>query len=286
MEFHFFKNKIVHQSEAQISVFDLAIARGYGVFDYFKVLEGVPVFMDDHITRFKRSSEKLHLQLPLSANQIKEIIFALIEKNQMENGAFKLILTGGISSNGFDLDGSPTLIILANPLNFKVYHSFENIKLLNLKTLDYVRETPGIKSINYMVAMMNWHQLSDGKYDDFLYVKNNVVSETSRANIFIINEQNKLITPIENILEGITRKQILAIGQKLTVVEQREITLEETLAAKEVFLTSTTKQAMPVVNIDGKLINNGVPGMLTKQIFDSFHQLETKYIEDHKKLMV
>lgn len=283
MDYHYIKNKICNISEAVISVFDLSVMRGYGVFDFFKVLDGIPIFVDDHIQRFINSSEALHLHCHLSKSQLKEVVYELIEKNKIHQGSIKMILTGGESTNGFNLDAAPTLLILPSALTFKVYNAYTGIKTLKLKTLDYVRETPGIKSINYLVAMMNWHLLSDGGFDDFLYVKSGWISETSRANIFLINDKDELITPKENILEGITRKYILQAGLKYCKVIERNISLEELIQAKEVFLTSTTKQAMPVVQIDSASIGNGLPGEITGKIFNDFHQQEMKYIEEHKK---
>lgn len=285
MQYHFINNRIVPQSETLISVFDLSVMRGYGVFDFFKVLKGVPVFMYDHLQRFIHSAQKLNLTAPYSIDELADIVYQLIDKNNIENGAFKIILTGGVSSNGFNLDGNPTLLILPGELSFPVFDSFDGIKTLKIKSLDYVRETPGIKSINYLVAMMNWHLLKEGGFDDFLYVKNNTISETSRANIFII-QGDKLITPKENILEGITRKYILECGSKYLKVVERNISLQEVYLADEIFLTSTTKQAMPVIQIDHQLIHGGTPGKYTKKIFDDFHSLEMKYIMENKRVLV
>ena len=285
MQYHFINDRIVHQSEAMISAFDLSVMRGYGVFDFFKVLDGVPVFMNDHLQRFIHSAEKLNISVPYPLNDLANIIFQLIDKNGIENGVFKIVLTGGVSSNGFNLDGNPGLLILPGDLSFKVFDSFDGIKVLKIKTLDYVRETPGIKSINYLVAMMNWHLLKDGDFDDFLYTKNTVVSETSRATFFII-KNNLLITPKENILEGITRKYILEIGSKYLKVQERAVSLQEAYEADEAFLTSTTKQAMPVVQIDNRILKDGQPGEYTRLIFNDFHALEMKYIRENRRILV
>lgn len=285
MQYHFINNRIVHQSEALVSAFDLSVMRGYGVFDFFKVLDGVPVFMYDHLQRFIYSAQKLNLSVPYKINELVGIVYQLIDKNEFDNGVFKIILTGGVSTNGFNLDGDPTLLILPGELSFKVFRSFDGIKTLSIKTLDYIRETPGIKSINYLVAMMNWHLLQDGGFDDFLYVKNNLISETSRANIFMVKD-GALITPKENILEGITRKYIIEIGSSYLKVEEKNISLDEIYVADEVFLTSTTKQAMPVIRIDNHIINAGTPGKYTKMIFEDFHSLEMNYIKDYKRILV
>ncbi|MBP7803316.1 MAG: aminotransferase class IV [Saprospiraceae bacterium] len=281
MQYHFILNKIVHQAEATISVFDLGLLRGYGAFDFFKVHAGVPVFMDDHIDRFFNSARLLHLTIAYSRTELKEVIYQLIKKNEMVDGTFKMVLTGGVSSNGFTMDGDPGLMILAGKLSFEIYSEYDKVKTMRLKTLDYVRETPTVKTLNYLMPMMHWNEVTAGQFDDVLYVKDGLISETSRANIFFITQDEKLVTPNKNILPGITRKYILELAKEMPV-EEREISLKEALTCKEIFLTSTTKQVMPVVGIDEYLIGEGKRGELSGKLFDDFYALENNFIQKHK----
>jgi branched-chain amino acid aminotransferase len=286
MQFQFINGNIVSTDQAQVSVFDLGLLRGYGVFDFFKVHDGVPVFAQDHVARFYRSSDLLNLNVPMTPEQAMEIIEKLIEKNKIKDGTFRLILTGGVSSNGISLDGPPTFIILAGPLSFKIYHEFDQMKPLKLKIIDYVRETPEIKSLNYLVPMMHWPEVTQGGYDDVLYVQHGWVSETSRANIFFITSDNVLITPDKNVLLGITRKYVIALASKFLKVEERPVSLEEALNCKEAFLSSSTKQVMPVHFLDQHLIHQGQPGELTKKLFDAFYQFEMEFIAANKNQFV
>ncbi|MEP7320258.1 MAG: aminotransferase class IV [Saprospiraceae bacterium] len=286
MQYQFINGNIVSKDQAQLSVFDLGLLRGYGVFDFFKVHDGVPVFVKDHLARFYRSSELLNLKVPMSATDAMGIIEKLIEKNKINDGTFRLILTGGVSSNGISLDGPPTFIILAGALSFKIYHEFDQMKPLKLKIIDYVRETPEIKSLNYLVPMMHWPEIVQGGYDDVLYVQNGLISETSRANIFFLTWDNVLITPDKNVLKGITRKYILQLAAGFLNVEERPISLEEALTCKEAFLSSSTKQVMPVHFLDQHKINDGQPGELTKKLFELFYQFEMEFIATNKNQFV
>ncbi len=207
-----------------------------------------------------------------------------MEKNQIRDGTFKLILTGGVSSNGFTMDGTPNLIILAGGLSFEIYTSFDKIKHLKLKSIDYVRETPNAKTINYLVAMQSWPEVMKGGYDDVLYLKDRLVTESSRANIFFVTPDQKLVTPKNNILEGITRKHLLDIARDLMPVEERNITWDEMLVCPEIFVSSTTKQAMPVVKIDDHLVGSGQGGEITKTLFEKFYQFEMDYIKANKAI--
>ena len=93
--------------------------------------------------------------------------------------------------------------------------------------------------------------------DDVLYVDRGIISECPRSNIFIFNNAGQLCTPANGILKGITRKQVIELaGQHYPVVE-KDISLEEIYGASEVFITSTTKQILPVRTIDKKQIGSG-----------------------------
>ena len=175
----------------------------------------------------------------------------------MVDGTFKMVLTGGVSSNGFTMDGDPGLMILAGKLSFEIYSEYDKVKTMRLKTLDYVRETPTVKTLNYLMPMMHWNEVTAGQFDDVLYVKDGLISETSRANIFFITQDEKLVTP-------------------------NEISLKEALTCKEIFLTSTTKQVMPVVGVDEYLIGEGKRGELSGKLFDDFYALENNFIQKHK----
>jgi branched-subunit amino acid aminotransferase/4-amino-4-deoxychorismate lyase len=150
-------------------------------------------------------------------------------------------------------------------------------------TIDYVRETPEIKSLNYLVPMMHWPEVMRGGFDDVLYVFNGLVSETSRANVFFVTRDDVLVTPVKDVLYGITRKYVIKVAKELGLkVEERAISFDEAMHCKEAFLSSSTKQVTPVSNINQQMISEGIPGKITKLLFDSFYDFEMKHIAAQK----
>jgi len=117
--------------------------------------------------------------------------------------------------------------------------------------------------------MAIWLQpyIAQNKADDVLYHQNGILTETPRANIFFITQNNTILTPQHNILQGITRKQILNLVHNKFEVMIRDISLQEIELVREAFITSTTKQVLPVVSIDGKQIGNGKPGAVTEAVY-------------------
>ena len=106
----FLNGMFVEEKEAQIGISDLSIQRGYGIFDFFRTQKSVPLFIDDYLDRFFKSAELLHLNPSYDRESIKSIVGEMIEKNRIETSGFKMLLTGGYSSDGFE-PGTPNFII-------------------------------------------------------------------------------------------------------------------------------------------------------------------------------
>lgn len=116
--------------------------------------------------------------------------------------------------------------------------------------------------------------LIEQQADDILYFNKESITEFPRSNVFIVTADNKLITPAQNILHGITRKKIVSLAAGMIPVEERDITVDELMNASEVFTTSTTKKVLPVMKINSKLINDGNPGNITAALYEKFLALE------------
>jgi D-alanine transaminase/branched-chain amino acid aminotransferase len=151
-------------------------------------------------------------------------------------------------------------------------------KGLSIITYQHQRELPHIKSINYLTGVWLHPLLKEKQADDVLYYQNNVISEFPRSNIFIITKDNKLVTPSRNILHGITRKKVLSLAGEMMPAEERDITLDELMNAKEVFSTATTRKILPVIKVNDKLIGDGRPGAITTTLYQKFLALEQSVI--------
>jgi branched-chain amino acid aminotransferase len=286
LNYHYIQGKIVPEKEAWVSPFDLGLLRGFGVFDFFKVLDGIPLFMEDHLARFANSCRLMGLDLPENMDTIRGLIIELIRLNQTDNGTIKIVLTGGISTDGFMPAEVASLFILTGRINFLMSETYDQQKAYKLKSLEYKRETPGIKSLNYLIPIQHWKSIIQEGYDDLLYVYQDSVSETSRANIFVITAEGKLITPSEDILPGVTRNHIIQMAEQFMPVEIRKVRFEEVLNGVEVFLTSTTKRLMPVIQIDDHKLQTRTTGSIAGKLYNELRVLEKKYMEEFKSLSI
>jgi len=280
IKYYCVNSEIIPVADAKLQVNDLGLLRAYGVFDFFRVREGVPVFVEDHLVRFEQSADFLGLDLPVSKEALTKQILQLIEANGVDDSSIRLVLTGGYSSDGYSPSDQANLIILQHP--FKAYDPKLYTDGVKLITLKYTRDTPMTKTTNYLVPIRMIKEIKDAGAFDVLYHNGKHVSESSRSNIFIVDEDGNISTPKVDALEGITRKKTIELAKQHFNLTERDITLEEVLNATECFITSTTKGTLAIVDIEGKKIGNGKPGAVTKALGEHLESNKLNYIAQRK----
>ena len=273
MAIQFFNGEFLPQEAIQFSINDVGILRGYGIFDFFRVINQVPVFMEDNLKRFEQSARIMGMPPPYSREKTASVIQELIDINAFETGYIKMVMTGGETSDGFS-PGKPNLAILNHPLVSPSETLFT--KGISLMTYDYTRDFPEAKSIHYAMAVRLQKYWKPAGHEDVLYHAGGTVSEVSRSNVFFF-KGNQLITNEEGVLIGVTRKKVLMLAKVDYEIVIRDFTLDELLAADEVFMTSTNKEVMPIVKLDDKVIANGKPGAKTRALLAGYR----RYVEDY-----
>ena len=240
----FASNAIITSEKASVHPMDIGLIRGYGIFDFFRTVNYVPLFLEEYLDRFFQSAKKTYLVLNHNREELKEIILELIRKNDLKSGGVRMLLTGGISDNHFSPSEGKLFIFCENLLFPNKEKYLKGVKLLSA---EHVRAISDIKTTNY--AFPVWQsKFSDWKKnnaEDVLYHNQGMVSESSRSNLFII-KNGVISTPEQNILHGITRKKVLELSGSTII---RQVGFEETIAADEVFMTSTTKKILPVQKV-------------------------------------
>lgn len=268
-----FNGQIKDQSEVSLPIHDIALVRGYGIFDFFRLSGGVPLFIDDHLDRFYRSAERARLTLPVEREELLGLLNVMFELNSMPVSGVRLILTGG-TGNGPYAIGEPNFIITQESFSFPTHEMLANgVKLI---THDYLRDLPEIKTINYMTGIWLQQRIAKAGAFDVLYVHQGKVHELTRSNIFIINSHDQIVTPNQQVLYGITRKQLI---RSLGIVEERPIPLEELAKAKEVFATGTGKKVLPICAINDWQYSSASEDSRTREIMELFDHIEADYIK-------
>ena len=150
IKYYAVNGKILPKEEASLNIADVALWRGYGLFDFFLVKQGHPLFFNDYLDRMERSAKQLQLDIPLSRAALKQHVYDLIKANEIESAGIKIVLTGGYSPDGY-APASPNLIMLVAPPPQHATIKYEQGVKLMLH--HYHRTFPTVKSINYIMGV-------------------------------------------------------------------------------------------------------------------------------------
>ncbi|GGB03561.1 aminotransferase class IV [Puia dinghuensis] len=260
--FAFVNDDLVPAGQASLLVSDLSIQRGYAIFDFFKTLNHKPVFLDAHLERFFHSASRLRLEVGKSQDELGEMIGVLQRKNGIPDSGIRLELTGGYSEDGYTPPTRPNLVITQKLVKLEIAETLT--RSLRLMTYEHQRQLPDVKTIDYLMAIWLFPLLREKGVDDVLYYWNGIITECPRSNFFIVTADDAVVTPARHILKGITRMKILEIAKTQFRVEERDVTVEELRTAKEAFVTSTTRNLLPVTQIDGVPIGTGEMGPVAR----------------------
>jgi len=262
---------ILPREKALIPLTDIGMLRAYAIFDFFRVLDGVPIFIEDHLDRLLRSASTMEMSLPWDRSAIRKMILDLISANHADRAGFRVVVTGGFSEDGF-APGTPNIYMMLHEL--PVYDPKDVVKGCKLITSAYVRDYPMVKTCIYVQSLLVNKRMREAGAIEVLYHWKGSITECSRSNIFFVTPEGTLVTPLEGMLQGITRKQVLSIAKEKGIpVDLREVQLEELALFKEAFLTSSTRGVLPITQIDDQVIGNGSPGSITMTLHDAFESV-------------
>jgi branched-chain amino acid aminotransferase len=266
--------EFVPADESVISLHDVGVLRGYGVFDYLRTYNGKPFRLMAHLERLRSSATQIGLNVPLDLEEIAIITEELIVRNAQPDAAghgdvaIRYVITGGVSENSFTPAESGNLAIMIQPLSESSAKIYANGVKLTTSRLQ--REFPTVKSTNYIGAIMAMREAKAEGAVEALYVDSqNEISECTRSNFFMV--QNGILkTPWKNVLLGITRKVILEYAAEIVPIEITSIFLKDLENIQEAFISSSTKEILPVTQIDQVVIGNGQVGPITKALAARF----------------
>ncbi|MCB9062240.1 MAG: aminotransferase class IV [Halobacteriovoraceae bacterium] len=267
--------------DAKISVFDRGLLFGDSVYEVTRTYRKIPFLFEEHLDRLWRSAEQIYMPIQYSRQEIYDECQKLIDSFDNQEVYLRIMVTRGEGAIGLDPDlaGTNNLIIFARIQEENPKWWYE--KGVNMAITDIIRNPkkatdPNIKSGNYLNNMLAYIKAKKkGAFDAIMLNNEGLVTEGTTSNIWMV-KQGKLFTPPVGvgILEGITRKKVLEICKenKIEAIE-KNFHKDELIAADEAFLTSSTKEIVPITQVDAVNIKDGVPGKLTMRLMDLYRQL-------------
>lgn len=257
-------------NEAFLSVKDLAVLRGYGVFDFMRTYHGQPFKLREHLLRLERSAQHIELKLPTSLDEIEQIVCETLRRNTLPEANIRVVVTGGVSTDGITPPKNSGLIVLVTPVRHYPPECYDHgVKVITVETERYI---PGAKTINYIPAILAMNKARAAGAMEALYVnRHGHILEGTTTNFFIF-QGDQIITPIAEILPGVTRGVVLEVAHKLFDVVERPITFDDLPNTEEAFISASNKEIMPVHHVNDLKIGGGTRGPKTQLIIEHFKE--------------
>jgi len=276
MDTYYIDGQYVDEDKCVLSVKDLIVLRGFGVFDFLITYNKRPFYLKEHVQRLETSAQKIGLKLKHSNKEICDIVEETIHRNTHHaESNIRIVYTGGISSDGVTPEGNGYLIVMVTPKHqLPEWWYSDGAKLV---TAEIERFLPGAKSTNYLTAVWALERAHAMDAIESIYVdRKNRLLEGTTTNFFCFKE-NKLVTPKLDILPGITRSVLVDLVKGHFDLDVREIQRDELPSMEEVFISASNKEIVPIIQVDDIVIGNGHPGTRTQKVMQLFRDYTTAY---------
>ncbi len=259
----FHNGKYIDKDKIQIERDNLGFERGFAVFDYCRLRNGRITFLNDHLERLNHSQSVLKFKTPVEMEDVKNILATLQSQNNNRDAYFKIMISGRI------LNGEiiPVLTVYEDeyiPYSEKLFD--EGIALI---LHEFAKPYPEYKTTFYLASLREYGRMKENNAEDVLFYYADIIRECARCNIFTV-KGNAIYTPDKNILKGVTRKHVIECARQNFFVIESDVSVSDIFEADEVFITSTTKNIMPVTRIEDRMIGNGRVGITTKELMKLF----------------
>lgn len=267
----------VASEDAHISVFDRGFLFGDGVYEVIPFYHGKAVGLEAHLDRLNNSLAAVNIAEPLTHEEWVSVFEKLLEPHQTSDAAIYLQVTRGAPTNRThafpQAKVQPTVFAYANP--FQRQRTTDGIVAITAPDIRW--KNRHIKSINLLPNCLAAQAAAEQGASETILLHNNHITEGSSSNVFIVqNGELKTVPASESILNGITRQLVIKIANQLGVtLLEWHFTREEMLEADEVWITSSTREIAPVVQIDKQQIGNGRPGRLWQTFNQQYMKLYT-----------
>jgi D-alanine transaminase/branched-chain amino acid aminotransferase len=268
---------LVPEADARLHVSDLGLRRAYSVFEFLRVDDSVPVFLEDHLERFARSCAALELTPP---DDVERRVLELLRANGARYSGVSFYLTGGYSPDGFT-PSEPNFVVMESPR--EPYPAAFYTQGTHVITHQHRRELAHAKTTDYLTAVRLAKTMRERGATEVIFTTQTHALEGARAAFGAVLEGGVIVVPVSDVLESVTMKRALTLARGFTAIERRAVTLEEFANARELFLTSATRGVMPVTRVDERPVADGAVGAITTQLMRALEAHTREYIRSHAR---
>jgi branched-chain amino acid aminotransferase len=276
--------RLFDREHAVVSVFDHGFLYGEGIYETLRTYNGRPFLFDRHMRRLRHSASLMALPVPMDDRALESRLFETMRAADLGDAGreayLRILVTRGVGDLSYDPSAClvPSIIVIAKPQidpPADVYERGVNVALVSIVRNHPDTVNPVIKSNNLLNnALAMQEAVRAGAFEGVMRNYRGELAECTTANLFVVRHGTACTPPLDaGLLPGITREFLFEVGAEANIpVVEATLNDGDLLGADEAFLTSTTREVVPIVRVDGSQIGNGRPGPVTLALLDAFRR--------------
>jgi D-alanine transaminase len=282
----FLNGKLVPIDEARVSVLDRGFIFGDGVYELVPVYSRVPFRLDEHLARLERSLAEARIRNPHSRAQWRKFVYQLIDAQPFDDQGVYFQVTRGVAKrdHAFPKNAEPTVFMMSNPLVNPPQPQVE-VGAAAVSAQDNRWLRCDIKSISLIGNVLLRQLSAEADAAETILFRDGRLTEASASNVFIVARGLILSPPKSSlILPGITYDVVTELARANDLpLEFRDVTGAEVRAADEIWVTSSSKEVLAIVSLDGRKVGEGRPGPVFRRMYALYQEFKRKVMRAGKR---
>ena len=282
----FLNGRLVPLDQANVSVLDRGFIFGDGVYELVPVYSRVPFRLDEHLTRLKRSLGEAKIRNPYSRDQWRSHIYQLVDAQAFDDQGVYFQVTRGVAKrdHAFPKSLEPTVFMMSNPLLSPPQAQVEKGGAA-VSATDNRWLRCDIKSISLIGNCLLRQMSAEAGAVETILFRDGKLTEASASNVFIVKRGVIHSPPKSNlILPGITYDVVSELAHANNLpIEFGEVSEAEVRAADEIWVTSSSKEVLPIVTLDGARVGDGRPGPVFARMYQLYQEFKQKVMRAGKR---
>jgi len=282
----FLNGKFMPIGEARVPVLDRGFIFGDGIYELVPVYSRIPFRLDEHLARLERNLDAVRIRNPYSRAEWRDIILQLVAKQPFEDQGVYFQVTRGVAKrdHAFPKDAAPTVFLMSNPLVTPPQQLVER-GASAVSAIDDRWMHCDIKSISLIGNCLLRQVSADAGALETILFRDGRLTEASASNVFVVRQGVILSPPKSNlILPGITFDVVAELARDAGLpLEFRPVAEAEVRGADEVWVTSSSKEVLAIVTLDGKPVGDGKPGPVFRRMHGLYQEFKKKVMRAGKE---
>jgi D-alanine transaminase len=282
----FLNGRFLPIEEAKVPVLDRGFIFGDGVYELVPVYSRVPFRLDEHLSRLERSLAETKIRNPHTRAQWRDIIYRLVDAQPFEDQGVYFQVTRGAAKrdHAFPKGAEPTVFMMANPLVTPPRELVEKgAAAVSAQDNRWLR--CDIKSISLIGNCLLRQVSAEAGAAETILFRDGRLTEASASNVFVV-KRGVILTPPKSslILPGITYDVIIELAQANGLpLESRDVEEPEVRGGDEVWVTSSSKEVLAIVSLDGATVGDGRPGPVFARMYQLYQEFKQKVMRAGKR---